>query len=147
MVKYSEKETAILERVKNTIWFVSYEKDNNRDKTRKLIKKIKEGIKKGKYKEYYQENREKGEDERGFIKPKQKKQKKATKEKQTQIAQAITKKGKLTRKEKELKRQHQLALKKGKKYSKEEVREGINSKRAIAYRKRHGITDRGKENE
>jgi len=65
----------ILERVKSTTWFKSYEKQNTKANTAKLRGKIRAGIKAGKYKEYYPEDR-KVEDDRGFQYPEQKKQKK-----------------------------------------------------------------------
>ena len=61
----------ILERVKSTTWFKSYEKQNTKGNTAKLRGKIRAGIKAGKYKEYYPENR-KVEDDRGFELPKRK---------------------------------------------------------------------------
>lgn len=129
--------------------FRQYAKTSNLQ-LKKIVKTVKKQVKL-----WYKPNGEKRDlqDMRGELKepPKKGTTKKEMKEhiekKKNPIKSAITKKEKLTRAEKERKRQYDLALQTGKKYSKEEVREGINSKRSIAYRKRKGITDRGKENE
>lgn len=134
--KNPEQQKSFDEVSKNT-WFRQYAKKSKTARN-KITAKVKQGIKHGKY------TYNSGSPEvRGFIMPKPKKaekQKKITKEVKPKN-KIVKKKGSITRKEREQIKQTIYRSPSGRIYSKSEIREGLGSKRAIAYRRAHGIPE------
>jgi len=133
----SEQEQIILARVKDSVWFGQYQKDNPKRKTKSLISKVKKGIKKGLYTNYYSEGRNPKEDKRGHIEPKQKKQTMYLPVKNPAI--------KKNEKERSYTPQTKLRVEKAHiKYpnaTNYELRHGVNSKASKAYRQRHKMPE------
>lgn len=143
MVKLSEKEQEILTRVKDTVWFTQYEKNNPKNKTTSLISRVKRGIKKGYYGNYYSESRNPDEDKRGHKAPKIK----AIKTDKPINMFTPIKKPAIKKNEKErsytpqTKARVEAARLKYPNATNYELRHGVKSKASKAYRQRNGIPE------
>jgi hypothetical protein len=147
----------------------AYVKKSNTN-LKKAFNKIKKNVQKAYPNEGDKSGFEKpnsNKEDSGFVKPKPKSTKKKTTDKTKKKAQPKkqkknpvhknVKKGKINnqpslgklqnqpQEPRRLKEKRKVTELKGK-YSQYEIHEGINSKRAIAYRKKNGVNDRGKEN-
>jgi hypothetical protein len=131
----SESQKSDFEKKSQTTWFRQYvRKSKTRLKT--ITAKIKRQIKQGKG-SYYSEGRNPEEDKRGvWDMPKEKKR--LTK-KEVKTKTAKKKKVKISRVEKEKVKQITRRAPSGRVYSKVELHEGLNSKRAVAWRAKNGI--------
>lgn len=135
----TDKQIELLKEKSETVWFRQAAR-KSKTVMHGLLRKVKKGIKDGDY-DYGKGARHPDEDKRGqmrkHLKPKIKKGKKKVKESKKKIIKAPIKK--ITRKEKEKIKQMKYQSPKGRKYSAYEIHEGVNSKRSIAYREKHGI--------
>ena len=127
-----DKEKQTLINVSDKSWFRSYAR-KSKSALSKILKKVKEGIKHGRY-TYVSLP---AEQPQGIELPKVKK--KETSKKKTAKKKTTSKK----KKQSTVKSPKRKTTKKEKSdykgYSKTEIREGVRSKRAKAYRKKHGI--------
>ena len=112
--------------------------------TAKIIKKVKDGIKHNKYGDTGLSQLDDGW-KRYYKPPKKSKGQKQLEKDQTKIVKAETKKSKIAdRKQREHVKKQERKAPSGRVYSSTEIHEGINSKRAQAYRKKHGIPESDK---
>ena len=141
-LKGEQKE--ILKQQAGKTWFRQYAK-KSKENLKKITEKVKKGIKHGKY--TYDSKDSVGGD-RGFVKPKIKKEKKqkAGKKKTSGKKKVAGKKKvvsapkkKVVRTFRESEKQKSRVAPSGRQYSKTEIHEGINSKRAKAWREKNGI--------
>ena len=146
-LKGEQKE--ILKQQSGKTWFRQYAK-KSKENLKKITEKVKKGIKHGKY--TYDSKDSVGGD-RGFVKPKIKKEKKqktgkkkATGKKKvsTTTKQGVKRKVEMPkkmskRKEKEIARRIVERAPSGRKYDDVELHEGLGSKRATEWRINHGI--------
>jgi len=118
-------------------WFRQYG-SGSKSALNKIIKKVKNGIKHDKYGNSPLTTLDDGW--KRFVKPKPTKAKKklAKTQKKLVTEQKKTTK-KQTRKTREKIKQTERVAPSGRKYSPTEIREGVGSKRAIAYREKHGV--------
>lgn len=130
-----EKQTLI--NVSEKSWFRSYAR-KSKAQLDKILRKVKKGIKHGQY-TYTSASIE--SEPQGMVLPKvkkgkgSKKSKKPSKDYQTVAGSTKKSKSKKQRKEREQKKQ----VKEYKGYSKYEIHEGVKSKRAKEYRRKHNI--------
>lgn len=141
-----DKQTELFNQT-DKVWFRQYAK-KSKEQLSKILKKVKKGVMAGKYKS--PKNIEDGDEDKehyGFEMPKQKKEikkkKKSVEKKKKEPVEKkkklVKKKVKLTRAEKVKKAQIIRRAPSGRVYSATELREGVGSKRAIAYRKSKNI--------
>lgn len=134
----SKKGKAIFDQITKQTWFRQYARGSN-DAKNKIIKKVRKGINHGKYTYMSREDYEK-EESQG--KEKLTKQQKKSQKKGKQVIQKQQKtQKKVERKQREKIKINERKAPSGRKYSSTEIHEGIHSKRAKEYRKKHGIKE------